>query len=127
MKKLLAIFAVVIVVAVMAGCVNNSYDGRCDEKIVLYPTTEVVTASLVIDSTTHVFNATVHIMGHLSDTMFVSFTDGSYHSWHNDTLIGDIDKKISNDWYEHYLHVQYHSNSVTKEDSVVVTCEFAQL
>ena len=86
MKKLLVIFVVVAVVAVMAGCVGNSYDERCDEKIVLYPTTEVVTDSLVIDSTTSVLNATVHIKGHLSDTMFVSFTDGSYPSWHNDTL-----------------------------------------
>ena len=123
MKKLLAIFVVVFVVAVMTGC----YDDKCDDKIVLYPSNEVVTDSLVIDSTTSVFNATVHIKGHLSDMMFVSFTDGSYPSWHNDTLIGDIDKKISNDWYEYYLHVQYHSNSVTEGDSVVVTCEFAPL
>ena len=123
MKKLLAIFVVVFVVAVMTGC----YDDKCDDKIVLYPSNEVVTDSLVIDSTTSVFNATVHIKGHLSDTMFVSFTDGSYPSWHNVTLIGDIDKKISNDWYEYYLHVQYHSNSVTEGDSVVVTCEFAPL
>lgn len=97
-----------------------------DDEIVLYPTTELVTDSFVIDSTASVWNATVYISGHLSDTMFVSFTDGSYPSWDDIKLIGDIDEEISNDWYSHRLHVQHRSNSVTEGDSVVMTCEFAR-
>ena len=97
-----------------------------DDEIVLYPTTELVTDSFVIDSTASVWNATVYISGHLSDTMFVSFTDGSYPPWDDIKLIGDIDEEISNDWYSHRLHVQHRSNSVTEGDSVVMTCEFAR-
>ena len=58
--------------------------------------------------------------------MYISFNKAGDNFWNDDTLIGDIDKVYSNDWYNDKLHFQYYSNSVTEGDSVVMTCEFAR-
>lgn len=122
MKKIVMLYAVVLALVATTSCVNNQYD----DKIVLFPTTEPVTDSFTIESTTTVWKATVHVKGHLSDTMFISFKKAGDNFWNDEALIGDIDKVYSNDWYNDKLHFQYHSNSVTEGDSVVMTCEFAR-
>ena len=122
MKKIVMLCAVVIALVTTISCSNNQYDG----KTVLYPTTELATDSFAIESSATVWNATVHVKGHLSDTMYISFNKAGDNFWNDEALIGDIDKVYSNDWYNDKLHFQYHSNSVTEGDSVVMTCEFAR-
>ena len=122
MKKRVILCSVVLAFVATTSCGNNQYDG----KIVLYPTTELVTDSFAIESTATVWKASVHVKGHLADTMYISFNKAGDYFWNDDTLIGDIDKVYSNDWYRDKLHFQYYSNSVTKGDSVVMTCEFAR-
>jgi len=122
MKKIVMLCAVVLAFVATTSCGNNQYDG----KIVLYPTTELVTDSFAIESTATVWKATMHVKGHLADTMYISFNKAGDNFWNDDTLIGDIDKVYSNDWYNDKLHFQYYSNSVTEGDSVVMTCEFAR-
>ena len=122
MKKIVMLCAVVIALVTTISCSNNQYDG----KTVLYPTTELVTDSFAIESTATVWKATVHVKGYLSDTMYISFRKAGDNFCKDETLIGDIDKVYSNDWYNDKLHFQYFSNSVTEGDSVVMTCKFAR-
>ena len=128
MKKAILTLAVLCDIVLMAGCndtgcKDSGYDGRK----VLYPTTETVTDSFVVDldSTEFVWQATVRVKGHLSDTMQISFYEAGDNFIEDLTLIGDIDEEFSNDWYDYRLYFQYHSNAVTEGDSVVMTCEFA--
>ena len=109
-------------VVLTIGGLELDYDART----VLYPTTEVATDSFVELDSAMPSMAAVRAGGHVSDTMYVSFTDGSYRSWHDDTLMGDVDWEYSNEWYDTKLHVQYRSKSVTDGDSVVMTCEFSK-
>ena len=122
MKKTIILYTVLLALITITSCGDNQYDG----KIVMYPTTEPVTDGFAIESSATVWNATVHVKGHLADTMYISFNKAGDNFWNDDTLIGDIDKVYSNDWYRDKLHFQYYSNSVTKGDSVVMTCEFAR-
>lgn len=122
MKKTVMLYTVVLALITITSCVNNQYDG----KIVLYPTTEPATDSFAIESSATVWNATVHVKGHLSDTMYISFNKAGDNFYNDESLIGDIDKVYSNDWYNDKLHFQYYSNSVAKGDSVVMTCEFTR-
>jgi hypothetical protein len=122
MKKTIILYTVLLALITITSCGDNQYDG----KIVLYPTTEPVTDSFAIESTATVWNATVCVKGHLSDTMYISFNKAGDNFWNDEALIGDIDKIYSNDWYNDKLHFQYYSSSVTKGDSVVMTCEFAR-
>lgn len=123
---LMFVFMGAAIIAVMcfvfARNSNEQYDGR----VVMYPTTETVTDSFVALDSAIPSSATVRAKGHVSDTMYVSFTDGSYRSWHDDTLIGDVDWKYSNEWYDTKLHVQYRSKALTEGDSVVMTCVFSK-
>lgn len=123
MKKLFLTLAVLSCIGLMAGCNDGDYDCRK----VLYPSTESVTDSFVIDldSTAYVWQATVRVKGHLSDTMHLSFYEAGDNFIEDITLTGDIDEVFSNDWYDYRLHFQYRSNAVTEGDSVVMTCEFA--
>jgi hypothetical protein len=122
MKKTVMVYAVVVALISTTSCGDNQHEG----KIVLYPTTEPVTDSFAIESTATVWKATVHVKGHLSDTMYISFNKARDNFRNDETLIGDIDTVYSNDWYNDKLHFQYYSNSVTEGDSVVMTCEFAR-
>ena len=122
MKKIVLLCAVALAFVATTSCGNNQYDG----KIVLYPTTELVIDSFAIESTATVWKASVHFKGHLSDTMYISFRKAGDNFCNDETLIGDIDKVYSNDWYNDKLHFQYFSNSVTEGDSVVMTCKFAR-
>ncbi len=121
MKKAILTLAVLCGIGLMVGCKDCDYDYRK----VLYPTTEIVTDSFSIDSTVYVWQATVKVKGHLSDTMHISFYNAGDNFIEDITLIGDIDEAFTNDWYDYRLHFQYHSNAVTEGDSVVMTCEFA--
>ena len=128
MKKAILALTVLCGIVLMAGCndtrcKDSGYDGRK----VLYPTTETVTDSFVVDldSTEFVWQATVRVKGHLSDTMHISFYEAGDNFIEDLTLIGDIDEALSNDWYDYRLRFQYRSNAVTEGDSVVMTCEFA--
>ena len=123
MKKIFLTLAVLCGIGLMSGCKNSDYD--C--KKVLYPATEIVTDSFVIDSTAYVWQAAVRVKGNLSDTMHISFYDAGDNFINDLTLIGDIDEVFSNDWYDYRLHFQYRSNAVKNGDSVVMTCEFAVL
>ena len=122
MKKIILTLAVLCGIGLMAGCKGGDYDCRK----VLYPTTETVTDSFVVDSTPYVWQATVRVKGHLFDTMYVSFYEAGDNFINDITLIGDIDETFSNDWYDYRLHFQYRSNAVTEGDSVVMTCNFAR-
>ncbi|MCR5424321.1 MAG: hypothetical protein K6E93_06135 [Bacteroidales bacterium] len=122
MKNIFLTLVVLCGIGLMAGCKTSDYDGRK----VLYPTTEIVTDSFVTDSTPYVWRASVRIKGHLSDTMHLSFYEAGDNFSEDLTLIGDIDEEFSNDWYDYRLHIQYRSNAVTKGDSVIITCDFAQ-
>ena len=122
MKRTVMLSTMVFILVTIISCRDNQYDG----KIVLYPTTEPVTDSFAIESSATVWKATVHVKGHLSDTMFISFKKAGDNFCNDETLIGDIDKVYSNDWYNDKLHFQYYSNSVAKGDSVVMTCEFTR-
>ncbi len=122
MKKTIMIFGVLLALVMIISCGDNQYDG----KTVLYPTTELATDSFAIESTATVWKASVHFKGHLSDTMYISFREAGDNFCNDETLIGDIDKVYSNDWYNDKLHFQYFSNSVTEGDSVVMTCKFAR-
>ena len=126
-KKSILTLAVLCGIGLMAGCKGSDYD-RGKVLNVLYPTTETVTDSFVVDldSTEFVWQATVHVKGHLSDTMQISFYDAGDNFIEDLTLIGDMDEEFYNDWYDYRLHFQYHSNAVTEGDSVVMTCDFAR-
>ena len=79
MKKIVMLCAVALALIMTTSCVNNQYDG----KIVLYPTTEPVTDSFAIESTATVWKATVHVKGHLSDTMYISFNKAGDNFWND--------------------------------------------
>ena len=119
-------FTGVAIIAVMCFVFSGNSSEDYDARTVLYPTTEAATDSFVALDSAMPSMATVRARGHVSDTMYVSFTDGSYRSWHDDTLMGDVDWEYSNEWYDTKLHVQYRSKSVTDGDSVVMTCEFSK-
>jgi hypothetical protein len=119
-------FTGVAIIAVMCFVFSGNSSEDYDARTVLYPTTEVATDSFVALDSAMPSMATVRARGHVLDTMYVSFTDGSYRSWHDDTLMGDVDWEYSNEWYDTKLHVQYRSKSATDGDSVVMTCEFSK-
>ena len=80
MKKTIILYTVLLALITITSCGDNQYDG----KIVMYPTTEPVTDSFAIESSATVWNATVHVKGHLADTMYISFNKAGDNFWNDD-------------------------------------------
>ena len=100
--------------------------GLEDGRIVMYPTTEPLTDSIVIDSAESVTVIRYQLAGHLSDNMFLLISDGHGTEWH-DTLIGCVERNEGPyDWYYNRMSVQYYSKGVSDGDSVVMTCWFGK-
>ena len=92
----------------------------------MYPTTEPVTDSIIIDSTENVSTVRYLLAGHLTDTMFLLISDGYGTEWY-DTLTGCVERNEGPyDWYENRRSVQYYSTTVSGGDSVVMTCWFGK-
>lgn len=130
MKKTLAIASVIlaIILTILAGAylmmsrIGSKYDGR----IVIHPTTETVTDSIVIDSNALVECVRLSFAGELSDTLFLTISDGSSQPWEH-AMIGHIDEKWpAYDWYYHKLFVKYRAKSASEQDSLVMTCWFGR-
>ena len=119
-KTLMLCVAMVAMPTMMQSC----FPVPCDGRIVMYPTTEPVSDSIVIDSTAIVTSVILQLSGHLSDTMFLTISDCNTRPWH-DTLIGHVEMKHGPyDWYDNKLFVQYYTKGVSDGDSVVLTCWF---
>lgn len=129
MKKTMLVCAAIVAMAAMMQACFNLFDlpnGPCDGRIVMHPSIEPMNDSIVIDSSANVTTVRFLLAGSLSDTMFLTISDGSSHPWH-DTLTGYVELDYGPyDWYYHKLFVQYHTKGVSDDDSVVMTCWFGK-
>ena len=113
MKKAFLLGAMVCALGMMTAC-GIPYDGE----LVIYPSNEMQTDTLVSADTTQMIScAEVSLKGYAKDTLFLSFSDGSF--WEV-KLIGDIDTTYRNDWYDEYLPVSYCTKTSNNSDSVVM-------
>ena len=113
MKKAFLLGAMVCALGMMTAC-GIPYDGE----LVIYPSNEMQTDTLVSADTTQMIScAEVSLKGYAKDTLFLSFSDGSF--WEV-KLIGDIDTTYRNDWYDEYLPVSYCTKTSNNSDSVVI-------
>jgi len=129
MKKILMLCAAMMAMVAMMQSCFDLFDlpiGPYDGSIVMYPSIEPMNDSIVVDSSVNVTTVRLLLAGSLSDTMFLTISDGSSHPWH-DTLTGHVEMDYGPyDWYYHKLFVQYYTKGVSDDDSVVMTCWFGK-
>ena len=120
MKKLLVVFTLIYAIGMLVACKNETpWDGE----IVIHPSGEVKTDIIAIDSTCLPWCAEISLKGYTKDTLYLSFSDGSF--WQG-MLVGNIDETIRNDWYSDTLLVTYHTSKEYKSDSVVIQYSFGK-
>lgn len=129
MRKAFLICSALLLLGILMQSCFDLFDlpkGPNDGRLVMYPTTEPMTDSIVIDSPENVSTVRYLLAGHLSDTMFLLISDGYGTEWY-DTLIGCVERDEGPyDWYDNRMSVQYYSKKVSDGDSVVMTCWFVK-